>query len=96
MSRNADAPSNAKRRSRRQAEPLKLKLTVAVRFGEDEEDRVVLVDDREVFMFDSIFRYRDLIARYTVTGLFRAAMLQPKVAAKLFPTLRARRKKTDR
>lgn len=96
MSRNADTPATSKRRSRRQAEPLKLKLTVAVRFGEEDEDRVVLVDDREVAMFGSIFRYRDLIARYTVTGLFRAAMLQPKVAAKLFPALRTRRKKSDR
>lgn len=96
MGRNDDTRSSSKRRSRREPDPLKLKLTVAVRFGEEEEDRVVLVDDREVFMFGSIFRYRDLIARYTVTGLFRAAMLQPKVAAKLFPTLRPRRKKTDR
>lgn len=93
MSRNSDADNKPKRRFRRKTEPLKVNLTVAVRFGEEEEDRVVLLDDREVVMIGSIFRYRDKIARYTVTGLFRAAMLQPKVAAKLVPALRTRRRK---
>lgn len=85
--------SKTARRLRRKPEPLKVNLTVTVRFGDEEEDQVVLLDDREVVMIGSIFRYRDKIARYTVTGLFRAAMLQPKVASKLVPTLRARRKK---
>ncbi len=93
MSRNSDADNKPKRRFRRKTEPLKVNLTVAVRFGEEEEDRVVLLDDREVVMIGSIFRYRDKIARYTVTGFFRAAMLQPKVAAKLVPALRTRRRK---
>ncbi|RZO85988.1 MAG: hypothetical protein EVA65_03370 [Oceanococcus sp.] len=93
MSQKSEPKLKSRRRKRREVEPLKVNLTVAVRFGEDDEDRVVLLDDREVHMIGSIFRYRDKIARYTVTGLFRAAMLQPKVAAKLVPALRTRRKK---
>ncbi len=84
----------ARRRRRRKTEPLHLRLTVAVRFGEEEDDRVVLLDDREITMVGSIFRYRDRIARFMVTGLFRAAMLQPKVAARLLPGLRMLRRDT--
>ncbi len=86
------APKPARRRRKRDAEPLNLRLTVAVRFGEEDDDRVVLLDDREVAMVGSIFRYRDRIARFMVTGLFRAAMLQPKVAARLLPGLRMLRR----
>lgn len=75
---------------RRKKDPLNLKLTVAVRFGEEEEDRVVLLDDREVVMVGSIFRYRDKMARFLVTGLLRAALLQPRVAAKILPGLKSR------
>ena len=83
--------SNSRRK--REREPLKLNLSVAVRFGEEDDDRVVLMDDREVKMVGSIFRYRDKIARFMVTGLFRAAMLQPRVAAKLFPKISGLRQK---
>ena len=83
----------ATRRSRKQPEPLRLNLSVTVRFGDEEDERVVLMDDREVKMVGSIFRYRDKIARFMVTGLFRAAMLQPKVAAKLFPKISGLRSK---
>ncbi len=82
----------ARTRHKREEDPLDLRLTVAVRFGEEEDDRVVLLDDREIAMVGSIFRYRDRIARFMVTGLFRAAMLQPKVAARLLPGLRMLRR----
>ena len=68
MSQKSESKLKSRRRKRREVEPLKVNLTVAVRFGEDDEDRVVLLDDREVHMIGSIFRYRDKIARYTVTG----------------------------
>ena len=74
-------------------EPLKVSLSVAVRFGEAEDDRVVLMDDRELVMVGSVFRYRDKISKFMVTGLLRAAMLQPKVATALFPKLMRRAKK---
>ena len=77
-------------RFRREVEPLQVNLSVAVRFGEDEDERVVLMDDQELRMVGSIFRYRDKIARYLVSALAKAAMLQPKVAAKLFPKLSRR------
>ncbi len=92
-SRRNDADKPARRRLRQAPEPLQVNLSVAVRFGDEEHDRVVLMDQREIKMVGSIFRYRDKIAKFMVTGLFKAAMLQPKVAAKLFPKLSARSKR---
>ena len=79
---------------RKPKEPLKVHLSVAVRFGDEEDERVVLMDNREVRMVGSIFRYRDKMARFMVTGLFKAAMLQPKVAAKIFPRFVSSRDKS--
>ena len=41
-------------------------------------------------MVGSIFRYRDKMAKFLVAGLLKAAMLQPKVAAKIFPKVARR------
>jgi hypothetical protein len=64
-----------------------MQLTVCVAFGPDEEDRVTVIDDREVWMVGSIFAYRDRIAKLAMGTLIRAALLQPKVAAKIMPGL---------
>ncbi len=88
-----DQVQRRKRSERRSKEPLAVKLTVAVRFGEEEEDRVVLIDDREIQMVGSIFRYRDKIAQFMVTGLLKAAMLQPRLASKLMPGLKTLQRK---
>lgn len=77
--------------ARRRREPLEVDLTVVVRFGEAEEDRVVLMEERRLAMIGSIFRYRDRIARFLVTGLVRAAMLQPKVARRVLPGIMLRK-----
>ncbi|MGJ8671111.1 MAG: hypothetical protein ACSHXK_16630 [Oceanococcus sp.] len=90
---NAAEEKPRRRKLGEEREPLQVNLSVAVRFGNDEDDRVVLVDEREIKMVGSIFRYRDRIAKFMVTGLLRAAMLQPKVAAKLFPKLSGLRPK---
>lgn len=87
--RKPDAENGVKR-SRREHEPLQVNLSVAVRFGEEEDERVVLMDEQEMRMVGSIFRYRDKIARFMVSGLLKAAMLQPKVAAIIFPKLKGR------
>ncbi len=88
----ARRPETEKSESRREKEPLSVSLTVAVRFGEEPEDRVVLLDDREVLMVGSIFRYRDKIARFVVTGLLRVALMQPRLAARILPGLKTLRK----
>ena len=89
----SEEKSPRRRKLGEEREPLQVNLSVAVRFGEEEDDRVVLMEDREIKMVGSIFRYRDKISKFMVTGLFRAAMLQPKVAAKLFPKLTGLRPK---
>lgn len=72
---------------RAQRPPLRVQLTVCVAFGPEEEDRVTVIDDREVWMVGSIFAYRDRIAKMAMSTLIRAALLQPKVAAKIMPGL---------
>lgn len=92
-SEKTTATARRSRRRSKEQEPLQVNLTVTVRFGDDEDERVVLMDDREIKMVGSVFRYRDRISKFMVAGLFRAAMLQPKVAAKLLPRLSGLRKK---
>lgn len=72
---------------RRQKPPLELRLTVVVAFGPEEEDRVTVIEDRRVWMVGSIFQYRDRVARLAMATLIRAALMQPKVAAKIMPGL---------
>ena len=85
----------AKGHRRREREPLQLRLSVSVRFGEAPDERVVLLDDRDIQMVGSVFRYRDKMARFMVTGLLRAAMLQPKLAARILPGLKALQDKSS-
>ena len=84
----AETATARRRSSRRKArEPVDVRLTVAVNFGDTPEEQVVVIDDRRLLMVDSVFRYRDRIARFTTLTLVRAAMLQPKVASRLLPGL---------
>ncbi|MEN8721233.1 MAG: hypothetical protein ABF296_13320 [Oceanococcaceae bacterium] len=86
---DAPAPSPALRRAsrRRRRPPLEMELTVVVAFGPEEEDRVTVIRDRKLWMVGSIFQYRDRIARMAMATVMRAALLQPKVAAKIMPGL---------
>ncbi len=78
-------PHSLSRRRRRP--PLEVRLTVVVAFGPDEEDRVTVIEDRRLWMVGSIFQYRDRAARLAMATLIRAALMQPKVAAKIMPGL---------
>lgn len=82
-------------RRRRERDPLQLRLSVSVRFGDAPDEKVVLMDDRDIQMVGSVFRYRDKMARFMVTGLLRAAMLQPKLAARILPGLKALQDKSS-
>lgn len=90
------APSSSSPRPRRQRRtPLELDLTVVVRFGDEPEDKVVLVQERQLKMLGSVFIYRDKIARFLATGLLRAAMLQPRIARKVLPLVNLRKRAQD-
>lgn len=72
---------------RRQRPPLEVRLTVAVAFGPEDEDRIVVIDNRKIWMVGSVFQYRDRIAKLAMATLIRAALMQPKVAARIMPGL---------
>ncbi|MGB1556339.1 MAG: hypothetical protein ACPHCJ_01010 [Oceanococcaceae bacterium] len=77
------------RSRRRRQKAMEVRLTVVVAFGSAEEDRVTVIDDRRIWMVGSIFQYRDRIAKLAMATLIRAALMQPKVAARILPGLSA-------
>jgi hypothetical protein len=79
-------PKVRNKRSRRKArEPLDVRLTVKVKFGDQSDETVTIMDDRAVPMVDSVFYYRDQIFKGISTMLFKAIALQPKLAREVLP-----------
>lgn len=77
------------RRTRREQEPLAVELSLTVRFGDEPEESVTVMNQRKVPMVNSVFHYRDRILRQMSLLIFRAGMTQPKVVRELFPLLRS-------
>jgi hypothetical protein len=77
-----------RRRRGEPEEPLEIQLTVAFRFGDQPNDRVVVIDDRRIPMVDSVFDRRDTIVRNFVRLLLKASVTQPKVLAEIVPALK--------
>lgn len=88
MTARKPVDSIAKRRRRRLAEPLQLRLSLRYRFGDDPGDAVTVMDDRLVPMVDSVFKHRDRILRALATTMVRAGATQPKVLKELLPVIR--------
>lgn len=78
---------NAPRRPRR-GEPLEVRLSLKVRFGDAPDESVVLMKDRQVPMVDSVFQNRDRILRGFTMLLLKASLAQPKVVREVFPALK--------
>lgn len=79
---------SARRAARRKSqEPLDVRVSLAFRFGEEEGDKVTMLDDRSIPMVGSVFQYRDRIARSFALLMLRAGVTQPKVVAELLPAL---------
>jgi hypothetical protein len=77
-----------RRRRGEPEEPLEIQLTVAFRFGDEPNDRVVVIDDRRIPMVDNVFDRRDAIVRNFVRLLLKASVSQPKVLQELVPALK--------
>ena len=73
----------AARRTRR--EPLDVQVTLAFRFGEEEGDKVTMLNERSIPMVGNVFQYRDRIARSFALLMLRAGVSQPKVVAEILP-----------
>lgn len=82
----AESPT-APRRPRR-GEPLEVRLSLKVRFGDAPDESVVLMKDRQVPMVDSVFQNRDRILRGFTMLLLKASLAQPKVVREVFPALK--------
>lgn len=80
--------SGGSKSARRKKTPLDVRLTVAVRFGEEPGDRVTVMNDRRVPLVGSIFDSRDAILRGFSRVLLQAGAAQPKVAAELLPLIK--------
>jgi hypothetical protein len=86
--KSAGILSKARERRRRQREPLEVRLTMRLNFGDTPEEAVTVMDDRRIPMVGSVFESRDRILHAFTTVLLRASLAQPKVAKELFPVLR--------
>jgi hypothetical protein len=74
------------KKSKRLREPVDVRLTVSFKFG-DNDEALTMIDDRRVPMVGSLLENRDRILRGFSTLLFKAAMLQPKIARELLPVI---------
>lgn len=73
---------------RRAREPLEVRLTVKMNFGEEPGDSVTVMNDRAVPMVDSVFQNRDRIIKSFVSLLLKTSLAQPKVVRELVPAVR--------
>jgi hypothetical protein len=79
--------AKARRASRRNKQPLDLRLSVRLRFGDEPDELVTLMQDRRVPLAGSVFDARDAILRGFSRLLIKGAALQPRLAAEVLPLL---------
>jgi hypothetical protein len=70
---------------RREKKPLDIRLTMRVRFGEQPDEQVTVVNDRRLKLVGSVFQYRDRAINFLVYEVLRAGARQPKVYGGLAP-----------
>lgn len=70
---------------RREKQPLDVRLTMRVRFGEQPDEQVTVVNDRRLRLVGSAFKYRDRAINFLVYEVLRAGARQPKVYGGLAP-----------
>lgn len=70
---------------RREKKPLDVRLTMRVRFGEQPDEQVTVVNDRRLKLIGSAFQYRDRAINFLVYEVLRAGARQPRVYGGLAP-----------
>lgn len=81
----------ARVKPQRNPERLDIRMSFSVRYGEADEDQLVVMQERPMRLVGSVFHYRDRILQTLATTLVRVAVLQPKVAKRVF----GRRRRAD-
>ena len=84
----ARAQALAEKRRKRKEEPLDLRLSFVVKTGDEEEDVVTIMDEKEIKMVGSVFQYRDQAARFLAMSLVKVAATNKKVFRQVVPGLR--------
>lgn len=87
MSTDKKTSAGKTRRNRKQ-EPLDLRLSFTVRTGDEPEDVVTIMDERELKMVGSVFQYRDQAARFLAMTLVKVAATNRKVFTQVVPGLK--------
>jgi len=88
----AETPQKSRRKRR---EPLDVRLTFKINFGETPADAVTVMNERRVPMVNSVFDQRDRIIRTFAMSLLRVGLAQPKVVHEVFPAMKLLRKLKD-
>lgn len=88
----AKAPEAPNKSPRKVREPLDVRLTFKINFGETPADAVTVMNERRVPMVDSVFEHRDRIVRTFAMSLVRVGLAQPKVVREVFPAMKLLRK----
>jgi len=87
-----EVPEPARQRRRKGKEPLDVRLTFKINFGDTPDDAVTVMSDRRVPMVNSVFDQRDRIIRTFAMSLLRVGLAQPKVVGEVFPAMKLLRK----
>ncbi len=85
-------PPAAPTRRRKPREPLDVRLTLKVNFGDTPDEAVTVMSERRVPMVNSVFEQRDRIIRTFAMTLLRVGLAQPKVVREVFPAMKLLRK----
>ena len=88
----AKAPEAAAKSHRKAREPLDVRLSLKVNFGDTPADAVTVMHERRVPMVNSVFEQRDRIIRAFTMTLLRVGLAQPKVVSEVFPAVKLLRK----
>lgn len=84
------ADKSARRAHR--GEPMDVQLTLRFRFGDEPDDTVTMLDNRNIPMVGSVFDSRDAILRQFARLLLKASLSQPKVLRELIPAVKLLRR----
>ena len=88
----AKAPESPAKPRRKPREPLDVRLTFKINFGDTPADAVTVMSERRVPMVNSVFDQRDRIIRTFAMSLLRVGLTQPKVVSEVFPAMKLLRK----
>lgn len=73
---------------RRKPEPLDVRMSFTVRTGEEPDDVVTIMDEKELKMVGSVFQYRAQAARFLAMTLVKVAATNRKVFSQVMPGLK--------